>query len=255
MREPTFFARPWLQFSLAVLIGALLGVIGPFGSFGRLDIERRVVQWVVLVALNWGFVLAASRLVLAAPAIARLPPAGQAVAAALAAAVPGSVATATLVGLWEWSPVDRPPPFAEMLFYVAAINVAISVPLRFVVHSLGSAIPETAPLPEAGRAEALFLRRLPPRLGRELLAVEAEDHYLRVHTRLGSDLILMRMADAEAELVGLNGARTHRSWWVARSAVMRAERQGQAVRFELTNGLSVPVSRANATHLRRAGWF
>ncbi len=38
---------------------------------------------------------------------------------------------------------------------------------------------------------------------------------LHFHTDRGSDLILMRLSDALTELKGLEGAQTHRSWWVA----------------------------------------
>jgi hypothetical protein len=101
-----------------------------------------------------------------------------------------------------------------------------------------------------------FLHRLPPRLsGAELFAVEAEDHYLRLHTSLGQDLILMRLADALVELEGLEGAQTHRSWWVARAAVTSAERlDGRAV-LTLKDGAEVPVSRGFARALRTDGWF
>lgn len=254
MREPTFLYRPWFQFSLAVLIGILLGVIGPFGSFGRLGLEQRVFQWVILVALNWGLVLMAGQLVRALPWPTA--PAGQGVAAALLAALPGAGITSALVGLWGWWPEQRALPFAEMLVYVAAINTAIAVPLRVLLHFRApDAVPASQSPAMEPSDEAAFLRRLPPRLGRDLLAVEAEDHYLRVHTALGSDLILMRLSDAEAELAGLEGARTHRSWWVARAAVVRAERQGQIARLHLVNGMSVPVSRGNVAALKAAGWF
>ena len=101
-----------------------------------------------------------------------------------------------------------------------------------------------------------FLDRLPARLkGADLYAVEAEDHYLRLHTSLGQDLVLMRLADALVELEGLEGAQTHRSWWVARAAVTAAERlDGRAV-LTLKDGAEVPVSRGFARALRTAGWF
>jgi DNA-binding LytR/AlgR family response regulator len=85
--------------------------------------------------------------------------------------------------------------------------------------------------------------------------VEAEDHYLRLHTSLGQDLILMRLSDAVAELEGLEGAQTHRSWWVAKGAVTGTERlDGRAV-LTLKDGAEVPVSRGFARELRAAGWF
>ena len=108
----------------------------------------------------------------------------------------------------------------------------------------------------AGAAPAKFLERLPLKLkGAELDAVEAEDHYLRLHTSRGSDLILMRLADAVTELEGIEGAQTHRSWWVAKAAVVDARRgDGRAV-LTLTNGVEAPVSRSYAGALRAAGWF
>lgn len=101
-----------------------------------------------------------------------------------------------------------------------------------------------------------FRDRLPAKLREaELFAVEAQDHYLRLHTALGSDLILMRLADAIAELEGIEGARTHRSWWVARQAVVEAVRSDGRATLTLRNGVQVPVSRTYASGLREAGWF
>ena len=82
-----------------------------------------------------------------------------------------------------------------------------------------------------------------------------EDHYLRVHTALGSDLILLRMRDAVAELDGLDGAQVHRSWWVARRAVEKIERDGRNVRLVLATGLVAPVARNMVPVLKSGGWL
>ncbi len=101
-----------------------------------------------------------------------------------------------------------------------------------------------------------FLQRLPLKLrGAELYALEAEDHYLRIRTDRGSDLILMRLSDAVAELEGADGARTHRSWWVARAAVTAAERTSSGAVLTLRDGARAQVSRQNLRGLREAGWF
>ena len=103
---------------------------------------------------------------------------------------------------------------------------------------------------------ARFLDRLPPKLrGSRLIAVQAEDHYLRLHTDRGSDLILMRLSDALAELEGLEGAQTHRSWWVARDAVRDVDRGDGRASLTLDGGLTAPVSRRHARALRAAGWW
>ncbi len=109
----------------------------------------------------------------------------------------------------------------------------------------------------AGRTETVrFLGRFPTKLkGATLLAVEAEDHYLRLHTDRGSDLILMRLADAIVELDGIEGARTHRSWWVAKAGIVEAARGDGRATLTLKDGTKVPVSRSYAAGLREAGWF
>ena len=108
------------------------------------------------------------------------------------------------------------------------------------------------PLPEAERE--FRLRLSAKRRTSRLLAVEAEDHYVRVHTDMGSELVTMRFADALDELARAHGYRVHRSWWVAHDAIegMRWTRASGEVR--LTGGLSAPVSRSYAGALKAAGW-
>jgi DNA-binding LytR/AlgR family response regulator len=139
-----------------------------------------------------------------------------------------------------------------MVFPVAFITATICAVSVFVEK----ARPVQPHLAPAGAAPARFLDRLPFKLkGATILAVEAEDHYLRLHTDRGSDLILMRLTDALAELEGLEGAQTHRSWWVARDAVRGVARgDGRAV-LTLEGGLQAPVSRRYARALRAAGWY
>jgi len=137
---------------------------------------------------------------------------------------------------------------APQVFAVSLILTALSFLLRRQPTQTHAA--------SGGAPAPKFLQRIPAKLnGAELYAVEAEDHYLRLHTSAGQDLILMRLADAIAELEGIEGAQTHRSWWVAKAAVTGAERmEGRAV-LTLKDGAEVPVSRGFARGLRAAGWF
>jgi len=142
----------------------------------------------------------------------------------------------------------------ELAFAVFVICLALSL-----VQTLAAPrAPIAAPVLEkpAPAQTPKFLDRLSPRLrGAELHAVAAEDHYLRVYTALGQDLILMRLSDALADLEGLGGAQTHRSWWVARAAVADVRRGDGRATLVLTSGVEAPVSRRFFQALRTAGWF
>ena len=78
---------------------------------------------------------------------------------------------------------------------------------------------------------------------------------MRAHTAKGSDLVLMPMKDAIAELAGVEGMQVHRSWWVAKAAVVQAVSEGRNISLRLSNGLDAPVSRASVARLRAAGWL
>ena len=108
------------------------------------------------------------------------------------------------------------------------------------------------PLPEAERA---FRMRLSARWrGARLIALEAEDHYVRVHTDAGSELLTMRFADAIAELSRAHGYHLHRSWWASADAIESVRWNRGTGEARLTGGLVVPVSRRCAAALKEAGW-
>jgi hypothetical protein len=154
-------------------------------------------------------------------------------------------------GALSWDPRNLLAYFPPVIV-VAAVMMAI---VHLVIDRMQARAGVTHAAP-AGAAPPKFLERLPVKLrGGELYAVEAEDHYLRLHTSKGSDLILMRLADAVAELDGLEGAQTHRSWWVAKAAVADAKRSDGRGTLTLKNGVEAPVSRSCAGALREAGWF
>lgn len=174
-------------------------------------------------------------------------------AAAIAAA---TTIPMTLVVMVSSAWIQGQPVALYRLFAVFPAVVAITIGttiLAVLVHRETAGQTHEAP---AGAPPAKFLSRLPPRLaGATLLAVESDDHYLRLHTSKGRELILMRLSDAIAELEGIEGARTHRSWWVARAAVVSAERAEGRATLTLADGVQVPVSRSYAKPLRDAGWF
>ncbi len=78
---------------------------------------------------------------------------------------------------------------------------------------------------------------------------------MRVHTSGGSTLVRMRFRDAVEAVSAFKGLRPHRSWWVARNAVVDARRSDGRAVLRLKNGVEAPVSRTYSKALRDAGWF
>lgn len=141
----------------------------------------------------------------------------------------------------------------QVLPDVLTINVAVVVLAWLTRKALGRQ-DASRPVPE-GLAPAAIRTRLPPRLARaRLVAVEAEDHYLRIRTEAGSALVLMRLRDALDALAGLDGFRTHRSWWVARTAVEAVRWKGGRGALTLSDGSTAPVSRTYAAALKGTDW-
>jgi DNA-binding LytR/AlgR family response regulator len=147
----------------------------------------------------------------------------------------------------------RPPPMRalpDMLWPTFLICVGASILAVMINRNRHVVAAATSPTPPK------FLERVPLKLrGGELWAVEAEDHYLRLHTSKGQDLILLRLADAIDELEGVEGAQVHRSWWVARDAIADARRGDGRATLTLKDGSEVPVSRTYARILREKNWI
>lgn len=134
--------------------------------------------------------------------------------------------------------------FGQVWIVVALLIGAISL----LADKFKKTDPTKAPVP----AGILFLNRLPAELGRDLICLSMEDHYLRVYTKLGHTLILMRMADAIAELSDYNGFQVHRSWWIAVNAVTKTSKTGRKYTIHLSNGKNVPVSQTYVEKLKQS---
>jgi DNA-binding LytR/AlgR family response regulator len=236
---------------------AVAGAAGLFLAFsgametGQLPLAIRLLYWMPLM-IGGAFVGFAM-----ANLVARIPRAGAnpwifGALLALALSVPVTFVVwgyTNLLFAQDFAPSGLTALFAPVLLISAAmtaIMMLVNRPGR-VTH---------APPAGAPPANVRFLERLPAKLkGAALYAVSAEDHYLRLHTSKGADLILMRLGDAIGELEGLEGAQTHRSWWVAKDAVESVRRDGDRVTLVLKGGAEAPVSRPNVKALRVAGWF
>ena len=151
------------------------------------------------------------------------------------------------------------------LFYADAMGLGfILAAIRYGIWGQRSAardgsFVELAPAraPGAGGVSCCdFLGRHAPDLaGARLLALAAEDHYLRIYTDRGQALALLRLRDAIDSLGAEAGLQVHRSYWVAMHAAPRAARRGQSWQLELPSGLSIPVSKARVAACRAVGWL
>tara|TARA_R110001606_G_scaffold359994_8_gene512309 strand:- start:35449 stop:36165 length:717 start_codon:yes stop_codon:yes gene_type:complete len=235
---------------VAVVAGAFLAISGAF-NLGQNPILNRLAYWIPLMIGGgiWGH--------LCSVWIARLLDAERqpwltAVVLTVAIAAPLTVVVWALTGPAFGQGLYGLDLLPEFLLPVAVVTATMTLLNVFLDRARPLATHAAPP----GAPPARFPDRLPPRLrGATLIAVQAEDHYLRVHTDRGSDLILMRLSDALAELEGLEGARTHRSWWVARDAVRDVSRGDGRALLTLDGDLTAPVSRRYAPGLRQAGWY
>ncbi len=144
-------------------------------------------------------------------------------------------------------------PLAEFPVIYGLVFV-ISLAISGVSYLAEQAQEEAEVETEAADPVVKFLERLPVKFrSAELYAISSEDHYLRIHTSLGEELILMRLADAMRELETANGLQTHRSWWVASSGVADSKRENGKIVLILKSGTEVPVSRTYSAAVKDVG--
>lgn len=98
-----------------------------------------------------------------------------------------------------------------------------------------------------------FLAKLDPSLSGPVIAIEAQEHYVKVYTPKGAGLVLYRFRDALADLADWPGFRVHRSFWVAESAIEKVEGSGRTFTLTLKNDLRVPVSQSYRGVIEAAG--
>lgn len=236
-----------VEFGVLVLLGLFLAAIEAFET-GRLTLPLRYLYW--QMALIGGGAIALlierglARYLTGRPVLF--------VVAQLLAMTPPVAGWVSIIPVVVFGASAGPEHFWPLLLDVMSINVVIIALVALTRHLLA---PVRVVVADQGVAPSEIRSRLTPRLARaRLLAVQAEDHYLRVRTDAGSALILMRLADALAALEGADGFRVHRSWWVARTAVDTVRWKAGRGEFTLSDGAVVPVSRTYTGALRGTDW-
>jgi hypothetical protein len=240
-RRPRGWKR---ELAVAASVGAFLGVIGPFGSYSSAPFVERIAYWVasaILGTLIFGTAvrIIAGRRLSHASAVALV-----VIAAALLSLPFALVVALPAHALWpRTAAIPLPAWYLQVLMVAAPLCAAW---LLFARRTTSGASSEGGP-------------KLEPRpLGvepGEVLCLQMEDHYVRVHHEQGSVLVLTTMRQAQETLRGAEGRQVHRSWWVAERAVAEAISNGRSLRLRLSNGLLVPVSRSAVATIRAAGWL
>ncbi len=244
---------PLLLTQLATVLALALcfAVLGPFGTYTELSVPVRYAYWIGLVLVGYLNIL------LVAHAVAGLRPGLRhrwtLTAVTLVSSVPTTLAVAWVESLTRAHPLPL-SVFPSLFGTVALVQLVMVLFLTRLQPSQSALLlrrqADAPPAPEATTSLPSFHRRIPPHLGQELLALAAEDHYLRVITAAGSDLILMRLSDALAELGDEAGLQVHRSWWVAHGGGTALRRDGGRTVVVLKNGGEVPVSRTYLADVR-----
>ena len=225
-------------------IGGIFGLAGPFGTDEVLRLIPRLAYWIALAALTYsiGFVTSAALW----PRLRRLPPWGGVALVGLATGLPVSAAVTGL----NLAVFGILPRWADLPGFVATIT-AVSVIVTALLRVLDGHL---SPGPAAARpAPPPILSRLPLDKRGPLVALSVEDHYVRVRTTQGEELVLMRLSDAMNQVGAIRGAQVHRSHWVAFGHVRSARRDGDRAFLDMAVGPEIPVSRANLPKLKEAG--
>jgi len=275
--------RILLELSALILISVILGFLGPFGTYLEGDLASRARDWAILLfgayatarptmeGLRWTArvthlpqaPLVFWGMMLFSMPVAMLWKASGAPEANLiggyASIFSFTVLCCLLVMVVAWWAERAEASLAQkredwMADLAPAPPVAERASRDPVDTGDAVAIAEPAPLdqPAPPPHRPRLRARLSANFTGEILALESEDHYVRVHGSRGSELLLIRLRDAIAEMDGLPGEQTHRSWWVARDAVEGVHPRGRGCEINLTNGERALVARDSMERLTRS---
>lgn len=238
-------SRFWIGF---IAIIAALTVTGPFGTLKTMAVSQRLVFWGVISLVTYFSGMAVSTLATSSTANHKLPD--------WMNWLIGGIAAGPVVGVLAWfiniaifeTDVDKIFSFMQFIGYTTVIAIVVVTMASLVSKkstvSLGN---------HQTNQSSPFLNRLPFHLGKSVVSLEAQDHYIKVTTTKGTELILLRLSDAESELTNYAGLRVHRSWWVATAHIEKVTRKNRKITLKLTNGTLVPVSRSYAKALTKLG--
>ena len=147
------------------------------------------------------------------------------------------------------------PLLAGGVEYVTILTVLL--PINFVLwllidHRSG----QTTVTPDSSTAvEPDFLRKTRGIKATDVVALGAEEHYVRVYSTTHNELVHHRLSDAVKQMPPQLGMRVHRSWWVADRFVTGARRKTRRWELVLDGKMPVPVSDSFNRAARERGYY
>lgn len=257
--------RLTIELLAMVMLGLLIGLLGPFGTFDNPPAVR-MLSWVVWLLAGYIFFRPTGVVADWLCEATGLPRFAGRLIALVVASVPVTLVITMMAMRLSFAETLRWPGFWTMYLYIWIISAVVSTTMTAL---LGRGEPAEAPTattppptdhpvdpPEtvSALAEAPATLPLPPGFG-PIRALKGEDHYVRVIGDGREELILMRMRDAIDRLGTAEGLRVHRSWWIAKDAVASVRREGRTATIILKSGHEAAVARDMMPQLRTAGWL
>lgn len=226
-------------FGCSVLI---ITALGPFETYS-MPILERLFYWTLCLGVGWTLMIASMTLILRHPSLDDWPGVFRVGLAVAIASVPITLAVGAIE---DWLRQSRDEiAFAGFVLNTALICGLISIAMYFRVQDRLGRI-NTNDMPSAP-----FLQQLPFELGKDLISLSMQDHYIEVATSKGTTLVLMSLRDALEELGDYKGIQIHRSHWIAASAFQGLERCNGKLHARLSDGRKLPVSRTYSASARK----
>ena len=230
------FSTHVLAIVLCAMVFAVLA--GPFGTLIHMTIGERILLWVPLIALS---VLLGWISNLIAQLVLKDRHAGlvETLGAVLMTVVftPFVFVSSTLI-----NPAPMLATGGPLRVPLAVLTVAGVVAI--IRYSIIAWQDETKTAYRAASTGPRLLERLPKAMRAPVLRISAKNHRIEVVTERATTEVRLRLGDAVVEMEPVEGFMTHRSHWVAKSAVAHVLKESPGkVYLELLNGDLVPVSR------------
>lgn len=227
-------------------VAGVLALGGPFGTLDLLPLAPRFAYWALMVAVTFsigqisgGIVYATFQgktnqwsLVLLAGGLTSI-------------GVTIFVLALNLVFLGYW-------PSGRAAISLCSTILAVSIMVTAITKVLEVRANPDTDIKDAKAPPPILNRMTLEKRGR-LIALTVEDHYVRIRSHKGEDVVLMRLVDAIKEVGDVPGLQVHRSHWVAVGEISSVRREKDRAILRMSTGPDIPVSRSNLPKLRDAG--